>query len=151
MVNTHSSSGKTRVSTLSTLTWDTYGTTLSSNTLGSRGTSETLCKMTSKLLVFGRSKRLHSNTNSVKPKWALTAGPSAPADPFSPAGPGAPTPPASPGRPAGPVSPRPPLAPSLPTGPAGPGGPATPCIEDWKHSIANVRGGVSADYAFEVK
>lgn len=48
-VYTHNWSSQTRESTLSTLTWDTYGTALSTNTLGSRDTSRALGKMTQQM------------------------------------------------------------------------------------------------------
>lgn len=45
-VNTHSSSRQTSETTLSTLSGETYNTTLSSNTLGSGDTSGTLHRVT---------------------------------------------------------------------------------------------------------
>lgn len=46
MVNTHRRSRQTRETTLSTLSRETYNTTLSSNTLGSGDTSRTLHRTT---------------------------------------------------------------------------------------------------------
>ena len=130
MLSTHRASRQAGETTLSTLSGETYNTTLSSNTRGSGGSRSTLHRTKEQITsVCLRRPKILLEQLFEESQRALTGAPSAPGDPFSPPGPGAPAAPASPGRPAGPVSPRAPLAPSLPTGPAGPGAPLAP----WTH------------------